>query len=136
MKAALPHKVILFDGYCNLCNGFVQFLLKRDRRKKFRFASLQGEYGQQVLKANGLSQVDFDTFILVDGDRVYFRSTGVLLIIKQLGGAWPLLYPFIFLPAFIRDKIYDWVARKRFVWFGKRTTCWMPRPEWTERFID
>ncbi|MFM2145424.1 MAG: hypothetical protein RL732_260 [Bacteroidota bacterium] len=136
MLQYLPHKVILFDGYCNLCSGFVQFILKRDRKKTFRFASLQGAYGQQLLKDQALPLADFDTFILLEEGRIYTRSAGVLRIVKVLPGAWPLLYPAILIPAFIRDRIYDWVARNRYAWFGKRTQCWLPRPEWTARFMD
>jgi predicted DCC family thiol-disulfide oxidoreductase YuxK len=114
----------------------VQFILKRDRNNVFHFASLQGTYGQQLLKEQGLPLTAFDTFILVEQGRIYTRSTGVLRIVKALPGGWPLLYPAILIPAFIRDRIYDWVARNRYAWFGKRTQCWLPRPEWTVRFMD
>lgn len=135
MKEPIPSKVILFDGYCNLCSGFVQFILRHDRKKKFRFASLQGQYGQQLLQEQGLPTSGFDTFILSADGRLYTRSTGVLHIVKELPGGWPLLYPFIIIPEIIRDGIYNWVARNRYAWFGKRTQCWLPRPEWEERFL-
>ena len=136
MKDPTPSKVILFDGHCNLCSGFVRFILQRDRKKTFRYASLQGVFGQQLLKEQGLPLTAFGTFILAEGGRIHTRSTGVLRIVKALPGAWPLLYAFILIPAFIRDPIYDWVARNRYAWFGKRDQCWMPQPEWAERFMD
>lgn len=129
-------RIILFDGHCNLCTGEVQFVLKRDKKKKFRFASLQGDFGQRLLKEQQLSTTHFDTFILLENGRLFTQSTGVLRMCKALPGIWSLLYVFIIIPRFIRDGIYSWIARNRYAWFGQRAICWMPKPEWKERFID
>lgn len=129
-------KVILFDGYCNLCSGTVQFVLKHDRKAKFRFASLQSEYGKSVLQKHQLPTESFDTFVLVEDDKIHFKSTAALRVVKSLSGMWPLLYVFIIVPRFIRDAVYGFVARNRYKWFGKRDSCWLPKPEWKERFLD
>ncbi len=127
--------VVLFDGVCNLCNGFVQFIIKRDKQATFRFASLQSHFGQQVLQQNDLSTGDFDSFILLQNGKVYTKSTGALRVIKQLDGLWPVLYVFMLVPPFIRNGIYRWVARNRYKWFGKQESCWLPTPTLKSRFI-
>ena len=127
--------VILFDGVCNLCDSTVQFILKRDKKGYFHYASLQSEAGQALLTANGLPTTDFDSFILVENGKVYQKSTGALRVARHLGGAWPLLYAFIIIPPFIRNAVYNWVARNRYRWYGKKEECMLPRPEWRERFL-
>lgn len=128
--------IILFDGVCNLCNRSVQFVIKRDRKKRFLFASLQGVKGQEVLKRFDLPVNDFNSFILVEGDKAYTRSTGALRVLKELGGGWKLLYGFIVLPKFARDAVYNWIARNRYKWYGKRDECMIPTPELRSRFLD
>jgi predicted DCC family thiol-disulfide oxidoreductase YuxK len=128
--------IILFDGVCNLCNSSVQFILKRDSEKNFLFASLQGKKGQEILKQSGLPANNLNSFILVEGDHIYTRSTAALRMLKGLGGGWKLLYGFIILPKFIRDAAYNLVARNRYKWFGKKEECWMPSAELKERFLD
>ena len=131
-----PFSLILFDGYCNLCSATVQFILKHDRKAKFRFASLQSEYGKTILQKHQLPTDSFGTFVLVEADIVFTKSTAALRIVKSLTGMWPLLYVAIIIPRFLRDAIYNLVARNRYKWFGKRDSCWMPKNEWKERFID
>jgi predicted DCC family thiol-disulfide oxidoreductase YuxK len=130
------NKIVLFDGVCNLCNSSVQFIIKRDKKKQFRFASLQGNYGQEFLKKHSLPADNFNSFILLEDDEVYTRSTGALRMLKHLGGGWSLFYTFIILPKFIRDAVYNWVARNRYKWFGKREECMIPTPDLKERFLD
>ena len=129
-------KIILFDGVCNLCSNSVQFVLKRDKKNKFQFASLQGNYGQRILKEYNLSPETFNSFILLEEGKIYTRSTGALRMLKYLGGGWILLYGFIIIPGFIRDSVYNFIARNRYKWFGKREECWLPKPEWKEKFLD
>jgi len=129
-------KIVLFDGVCNLCNSSVQFIIKHDKKKQFRFASLQGNYGQAFLKKHNLPADNFNSFILLEGDKVYNRSEGALRMLKHLGGRWSLFYAFIILPKFIRDNVYNWVARNRYKWFGKREECMIPTPDLKERFLD
>jgi predicted DCC family thiol-disulfide oxidoreductase YuxK len=128
--------VIYFDGVCNLCSRSVQFLLKHDSRKIFRFASLQGNAGQKMLLSNHLPPDQHDSFILQENGRFYTRSTGALRVFKLLGGFWTLLYGLIVIPAFIRDAVYQFISGNRYTWFGKKETCWLPEPEWTERFLS
>ncbi len=130
------HPVVLFDGICNLCNRSVQFIIKRDRKKQFHFAALQGKTGQELLRKFNLPADSFNSFILVENGKVYLRSSGALRMAKKLNGAWPLLYAFIIVPKFIRDNIYNWIAKNRYKWYGKRRECMIPTPELRERFLD
>jgi predicted DCC family thiol-disulfide oxidoreductase YuxK len=134
--ASAPPFIVLFDGVCNLCNNSVQFILKRDKKKKFLFGSLQGEAGQQLLKKFSLPTDNFHSFVLIEGDRVYTQSTAALRMAKHLKRGWQLLYGFIILPRFLRDGIYKWIATNRYKWFGKRDTCRIPAPEEKSRFLD
>jgi len=130
------HPVILFDGVCNLCSGVVQFIIKHDSKKQFRFASLQSKFGEDVMKHFGLPIDQFNSFILLENGKIYTRSTGALKVAKKLNGLYPLLYAFIIVPRFIRDTVYNLIARKRYKWFGKKETCWIPIPELQNLFID
>jgi len=121
---------------CNLCSRSVQFILKRDRRGIFRFASLQSPTGQSFLQRSGLPTDVLNSFVLLDNNKTYTRSSGALRVVKKLGFPWSILYIFWIIPGPVRDRIYDWVARNRYRWFGKKETCWLPRPEWKERFLD
>lgn len=131
-----PFSLILFDGHCNLCSGTVQFILKHDRKAKFRFAYLQSEYGKAVLQKHQLPIDSFGTFVLVENNTVFTKSTAALRILKSLSGMWPLLYVAIIIPRFLRDAIYALVARNRYKWFGKRDSCWLPDSKWKDRFLQ
>lgn len=127
--------VIVFDGVCNLCNTSVQQVIKHDKQHYFSFASLQGVYGQNLLKKEGLDSGDFDSFLLVENGKIFFKSTAALRVAKRLSFPYKLLYPFILVPRFIRDYIYGLVAKNRYQWFGKRESCMIPSPELQDRFI-
>ncbi len=127
--------VLLFDGVCNLCNFVVSFTIERDPKGKFAFASLQSDYGQELLAKQNLPQETFDTFILQEGDQIYLKSTGALRVARRLSGLWPLLYGFIIVPAPIRDVVYSFIARNRYKWFGKKDQCMIPSPEVRARFL-
>jgi predicted DCC family thiol-disulfide oxidoreductase YuxK len=129
-------RIILFDGVCNLCNGAVQFIIKRDKKQQFRFASLQGKAGNEFLKKFDLPANIYDSFILLEGDKVYKRSTAALRIAKNLSGGWKLLYGLMIVPRFIRDVVYNIIAKNRYKWFGKRNECMIPSPELKDRFLD
>jgi predicted DCC family thiol-disulfide oxidoreductase YuxK len=131
----VPPFIILFDGVCNLCNSTVQFILKRDKHKKFRFASLQGKFGQEVLKKFGLPEGNPNSFILLEENKIYTYSTGALRVCRQLGGMWKLLYGFIIVPHFFRDGVYRIIAGNRYKWFGKKDTCYVPSAELKDRFL-
>jgi predicted DCC family thiol-disulfide oxidoreductase YuxK len=126
---------VLFDGICNFCSGSVLFIIKRDTEGYFRFAALQTESGRLIRDKYDISVEKTDTIILVENNKVYYRSTAALRIAKRLRGAWKLFYIFIIVPPFIRNFIYDLVARYRYRWFGKRDTCFMPDHSIRERFV-
>ena len=127
--------LILFDGVCNLCDSSVQFILLRDKKDRFRFASLQSDYGQIILKQHNLPTEKFNSLALIENGKLYQRSTGALRIARRLKGAWPMLFAFIIVPPFIRNFVYDFIARNRYRWFGKKESCMMPRPEWKQKFL-
>lgn len=135
MTEAFTQAVLLFDGVCNLCNGTVQFVIKRDPRAKFRFAALQSKAGQALLKKFQLPQDDYDSFVFVEGEQFYLRSTAGLKVLKGLNGLWPLLYGFIIIPRPIRDFFYRWIAKNRYRWFGKKEQCMIPTPDLQKRFL-
>ena len=128
--------IILFDGVCNLCNSSVQFILKRDRMNLFQFASLQGHFGQELLRARQWKQDHFNSFILLEGSIIYTRSTAVLRVCKHLGGIWGFAYAFMIIPKFLRDAIYNLIAKNRYKWFGRREECWVPTPELQGKFLS
>ena len=127
--------LLLFDGVCNLCNGFVQFTIPRDQNNRFVFASLQSEVGQKVLDRLGHEKEELSTVIMIENDQVYTHSTVGLRMIRHFSGLWPILYALIAIPKPVRDAIYNWVAANRYRWFGKKDACWIPTPELRERFI-
>ncbi|WP_430899779.1 MULTISPECIES: thiol-disulfide oxidoreductase DCC family protein [unclassified Paraflavitalea] len=129
-------KIVLFDSVCNLCNSSVQFIIKHDKKGQFLFGSLQGNYGQETLRKFNLPTNEFNSFMLLEDGKLYTKSTGALRMLKHLGGAWSLLYAFIIVPKFIRDGVYNWVAKNRYKWFGKKEACWVPTPELKARFLD
>lgn len=127
--------VVLFDGVCNLCSGTVQFVIRHDAKNRFQFASLQSSYGQKILQQYQLPTNVFNSFILLENDKIFTRSTAALRVAKRLRGLWPLLYAFSIIPPFIRNAVYDWIAKNRYNWFGKQETCWLPTPELRDRFL-
>jgi len=135
MPEQANHPVIIFDGVCNLCNGSVQFVIRRDKQRRFRFASLQSDYGQQVLAAHQLPTHTFNSFLLLDNGKLYTKSTAALRVFKHLKGIWPLFYGLIIIPRFIRDGVYNWIARNRYKWFGKQEACMIPTPELRQLFL-
>lgn len=128
--------IVLFDGVCNLCNGLVQFIIKNDPKGKFRFASLQSDAGQTILKNFGLKTDDFDTFVLVRGNQYFVRSTAVLRVLNELGGMWKLFSVFWIFPAPLRDFFYTVIANSRYKLFGRRESCMVPTAELKQRFLD
>lgn len=127
--------LILFDGVCNLCTGSVKFVLKRDKEKKFTFASLQSTTGQKLLSKFNLPNNTFNSFILYQDGKMYTRSTAALKLFQQLKG-WKWVKIFWIVPKFIRDAVYNLIARNRYKWFGKKEECWLPTPELKARFLD
>lgn len=129
-------KIILFDGICNLCNSTVQKVIENDADNQFRFASLQSEFGQKFLQENHLSTEEFNSIILIDGDKFYTQSDAALRIGKELKGIYKLSGLLFIFPKFIRDSVYNFISRNRYKWFGKQDNCWLPTPELQSKFID
>ena len=127
--------ILLFDGVCNLCNASVQWVLQHDRDGQFRFAALQSDTGQKLLHQHGLSAEDFDTVVLADGEHLFLRSDAPLEIARRIGGFWAVFYVFKIVPRPLRDAAYNFVARNRYRWFGRREECMLPRPAWKGRFL-
>lgn len=127
--------VILFDGVCGLCNYWVDFVLKRDRKGSFRFAALQSNAGRELLKAHSLPLVDLDSVVVITEGRVYERSAAVLEIARRLGFPWSIFWVAVAIPAPIRDFAYKFVAKHRYRWFGKIDTCRLPTPAERSKFL-
>lgn len=127
--------LVLFDGHCNLCNGAVQFVIKRDSRDAFRFAALNWPVGEALgSKFPELNNVD--SIVLYDGKEIRTKSSAALKIAAELGGLWPLTGIFWVVPKFIRDSVYNWVARNRYSWFGREESCMMPTPDTKRKFLE
>jgi len=126
---------ILFDGVCNLCNGFVQFVIGRDPHARFRFAALQSTAAASLLRDAGVTAPLPDSIVLVQGGRVYTRSTAALRVARGPRLPLPLCYACIIVPRFIRDRVYDVIAAHRYRWFGRRDSCMLPTPELERRFL-
>ncbi|WP_397299353.1 thiol-disulfide oxidoreductase DCC family protein [Nonlabens ulvanivorans] len=127
--------VILFDGVCNLCNGAVTFIIKRDRKNHFRFAALESDIGVLYLKKHNIDPEEVDSIVLIRGERAYVKASAALRIAQKLSGLWPLLYILIIIPKFISNTIYDYIARNRYKWFGKQESCMIPTEELRDKFL-
>jgi predicted DCC family thiol-disulfide oxidoreductase YuxK len=132
----MKKQIILFDGVCNLCNTSVQFVIQRDTSGKFNYAALQSVAGQKLLKENNLPANEFYSIILIKNGEVFQRSRAALEIARELSGLWPLLYVFVIVPPFIRNGIYNWIAKNRYRWFGRKEECMIPTPELKSRFLN
>ena len=127
--------IVLFVGVCNLCNGLVRFIIKRDREGIFKFASLQSEVGQQWLMKFGLAKSEFESFVLIRGDKCYVKSDAALRMFMELGGIWKIFYVFKLIPRPVRDYVYEQIAKSRYRIFGRRDVCMIPTLELQERFL-
>lgn len=129
------YATVLFDGVCNFCNGWVKFIVKRDPKQYFRFASLQSDVAAALLKERQM-EVSLNTIVLLEGDQHYTESTAILRICKHLTGFWKLLYLLRFIPKPIRDGCYRLFAKNRYRFFGKQESCLLPTPELRKRFLE
>jgi predicted DCC family thiol-disulfide oxidoreductase YuxK len=129
-------QIILFDGVCNFCSFWVNFVIKRDKKDLFRFAALQSEKAKELISKFNFDASILDTFILVAGNKIFTKSTAALMICKQLDGLIKILYPSIILPKFFRDFIYDLIAKNRYKFFGKRESCRIPTAEDKLKFLE
>ncbi len=127
--------ILLFDGHCSLCNAAVDFVLKRNTKKKLLLASIQGTAGQRVLKMYQLPPSYLDTLVLVEQGQLYLGSTAALRVARLLRGGWPLFYALIIIPKGLRDRIYQWIGKNRYKWFGRRASCRMPTASERAHFL-
>lgn len=135
MTDIINHKIILFDGVCNLCNSSVNYVIKHDKKNVFKYAALQSEIGQQLLENHNIDSKNTDSIVFINQEKVYVKSTAALHITKSLSGALPLLFGFIIAPTFIRNWVYDFVARNRYKWYGKKESCMIPTPSLKDKFL-
>lgn len=133
---SLPARIVIFDGVCNLCEFSVNFIYERDRKGKFTFTPAQSPLGQKLLQKYQINTDKLDTVVLVKHDRVYSRSTAAFKIAEELDPPWNTLQFFSWLPLAIRDYLYDWIARNRYKWFGKKESCMIPTKELKSRFLE
>ena len=138
MSYSLPseHPVILFDGICNLCCSSIQWIIKRDKKAVFRFASLQSEAGKKILDGHPTSSQTQNSFLLIQNGKLYNRSAAAMHVVKQLSFPWRLLYIFIIIPLPIRNAVYNSVAKNRYKWFGQKEVCWIPTPKLQKLFLE
>ncbi len=134
--AVKEQPIILFDGVCNFCNSAVNFTLKRDKKKTILFCPLQTATGQKLLEQCKLPANDMRSFVFIENGEAYTRSTASLKVCRHLRRLWPFVYGLIIVPKFIRDSIYNWIAKNRYKWFGVKEQCMIPTPDIKARFLD
>ena len=127
--------IILFDGVCNYCNSMVNFIIRQDKKKRFLFAPLQSSVARNLLQDHHLPLNDFDSFILFDKEKIYMRSSASLNVFRKLPWYWKWTQIFWIIPKFFRDGIYNFIAKNRYRWFGRKETCMVPTPEFQNRFL-
>jgi len=130
------HPIILFDGVCNFCNSIVNFIIKQDKENIFHFAALQSDADQRLLKEYNIPATGLNSFILIDGSKAYKSSTAGLRLYDKLPWYWKWTQVFWIVPQFIRDRIYNVIAKNRYKWFGKRDSCMIPTEDVKNRFIQ
>ncbi len=128
--------LILFDGVCNFCNSSVSFVIRHDKKGTIKFTPLQSLAAKQLLEQYKLPVDGMDTFVFIENGKVFTRSTAALKICRYLNALWPALYILIIVPKFLRDSIYNYIAKNRYRWFGKKEECMIPTPELRKRFLN
>ena len=128
--------IVLFDGVCNLCNGFVNFIIKVDRKNKIKFAPLQSNYAKNFILKEPINIDEPDSVIVIINDTVYTKSSAAIKVLYEIGGFWKAFYVLLIIPKFIRDFFYSIISRNRYRIFGKRTSCMVPNSKYKERYLD
>ena len=130
-------KLILFDGVCNLCNSSVQYVIKRDKKEQFLFTALQSDTGKQILNQYKIDTAKIDSILLYTPEKgINYKSTAALKVATSLGFPVNLMAIFFIVPTFIRNWVYDLIAKNRYKWYGKKESCMIPTPELKNRFLD
>lgn len=128
--------IVLFDGVCNLCSNSVKLIIKNDPKGLFKFTSLQSKTGKSYVDKYDIDTSKTDSIVLIKNGKSYVKSSAALHIANKMKGLYPLLFGFIIIPSSIRDLIYDFIARNRYKWFGKKDECWLPTPDLKARFLE
>ncbi len=129
-------KIILFDGVCNLCDSSIQFIIRHDKNDIFRFVALQSDLGQEITKYIGVDITKTDSIILYEsGKAYYYKAEAALKIAKELGGIYTIISWFSILPKSISNIVYDYIAKNRYKWYGKKDACMIPTPELKAKFL-
>ena len=127
--------ILLYDGFCNLCNGIALFIIRKDSSSIIKFASLKSPAGESLLKQFGLTTEYTDSLVYITGNKYFIKSAAALHVLRDLGGGWGLFYGLMLIPESFRDFIYTIIARYRYRIFGKRESCMVPSPEIEQRFL-
>jgi Uncharacterized protein conserved in bacteria len=129
-------KIILFDGVCNLCDSSIQFIIRHDKKDLFRFVALQSEIGMEIIKHIGVDTSKIDSILLYEpGKAYYYKAEAALKIAKELGGIYTAISWFGILPKFLTNSVYDYIAKNRYKWYGKKDACMIPTPELKAKFL-
>lgn len=136
MKKDIHQPLVFFDGVCNLCNSSVNYFIKKDRKNKLKFASLQSDAAKKILLHFGVQKIDLKSIIVLNNGKLYSKSSAIIEILRELGGIYKILLIFWIIPKPIRDFVYQFIADNRYKWFGKKETCMIPTPELKEKFIE
>ena len=129
------NRIILFDGVCNLCNASIQFIIKRDKKNLFKFASLQSDVGKSLLAQHHIDGTKMDSVVYIENGKAFTESTAAIRVAGYLGFPWNLLQVFLIVPSMIRNVVYQWIARNRYKWFGKQDSCMLPDASLEARFL-
>ena len=135
MQPNKKNSIILFDGICNLCSSSVKFILRHDKREHFLFSSLQSDASKKLLLQYNVKKIAMDSILLIEDGKVYKKSTAIVRISRDLNWPWKVFSIAKYLPLSLRDKLYDLVANKRYIWFGKKDQCLIMIPKYKNRFI-
>jgi predicted DCC family thiol-disulfide oxidoreductase YuxK len=128
--------IVFFDGVCNLCNASIDFIIKHDRNNQFLVGALQDSFSKAILSVHNVDEDYMDSLVLLENGQIFYRSTAALKIARKLSGIWPIFYPLIFLPTWLRDPVYDFIGKNRYRWFGKKNTCRIASPEENSKFLS
>ena len=135
LDSGFPDQIILYDGYCNLCSGSVQFILKHEKNPVYYFLSLQSPIVQKLLPEFEVKNPP-ESIILIENEKVFMASDAALKISRKLKFPWRIAYYFIYFPRFLRDPIYHFIAKNRYKYFEKKSSCFIPESKWKRRFLD
>lgn len=136
MNLPQDKKIILFDGVCNLCDSSIQFIIKHDKKDIFRFVALQSKIGLEIIKHIGIDTSKIDSILLYEpGKAYYYKAQAALKIAKELGGIYTAISWFSILPNFLTNTVYDYIAKNRYKWYGKKEACMIPTPELKAKFL-